>query len=434
VPRHPRGDEKHYQQLVHRLAPPFIREVLAALRSGQVTALAAAAELALGRTRFYELYADYLRACATRRQHSWVPGSSGGDHAAPWPAEVEPLLRKLLSSRPPASYSLAASEVKRRLHFHLDPATVRRFAMAHDLAPPRPARKAKASVRRWQCSKIGALWQLDATPHRWWPGGPPLPLLNMLDDCSRRRVGAQIYPTESLLAYLDFLPRAFLAHGLPLRLYVDCHSFFLSSVPDALTQLGAALHFYGITFRYASSPQAKGKIERSHQDWQNRLPALCAAEDIASIGPANPCSKNSAPIATPMSATANSAALRSPPGSSPKSRAAARCARRPNAHGGPTSSASAPPSKSSPTAASPQAARASASTLHPPLASSTASTQTATSPSSATPQLTAQDLNSFSTSRPPLEKTVRLCSQASVRLCSPYHRSAHSPCLRSAPS
>ena len=284
---HPRGDEKHYQQLAHRLAPPFVREVLASFRAGELTASVAAAELGLGRSRFYLLYADYLRACAQRRQRLWLPSASGGDHAAAWPAEVEPLLRRLLSSRPPASYSLAASEVQRRLGFPLDPATVRRFALANGLAPARSARKAKASVRRWQCSKIGALWQLDATPHRWWPAGPPLPLLNMLDDCSRRRVGAQIYPAESLLAYLDFLPRAFLAHGLPLRLYVDCHSFFLSSVPDALTQLGAALHFYGVTFRYASSPQAKGKIERSHQDWQNRLPALCSAEHIAAIAPAN---------------------------------------------------------------------------------------------------------------------------------------------------
>ena len=24
----------------------------------------------------------------------------------------------------------------------------------------------------WQCAKIGALWQLDATPHRWWPDRP----------------------------------------------------------------------------------------------------------------------------------------------------------------------------------------------------------------------------------------------------------------------
>jgi len=306
--------EKHDQQLVHRLAPPFLREVLASFRAQALTASTAAAELGLGRTRFDQLCADYRRACAARRQRSWIPGASGGDHAAPWPAEVEPLLRKLLSSRPPSNYSLAASAVKRRLGCHLDPATVRRFAHAAGLAPAQPARKAKAPVRRWQGAKIGALWQLDATPHRWWPEGSPLPLLNMLDDCSRRRVGAQIYPSESRLAYLDFLPRAFRAHGLPLRLYVDCHSFFLSSVPDALTQLGAALHFYSVSFRYASSPQAKGKIERSHQDWQNRLPALCAAEAIRTIAPANAllaylclhrATHERHPRAPPTSATAN---------------------------------------------------------------------------------------------------------------------------------
>jgi hypothetical protein len=281
------ADEKHYAQLLKRLAPPFLREVFASFRRGELTAATAAGELGLSRSRFYELYADYLRACAERRARSWVPGVSGGNHVAPWPKEVAPLLRKLLTNRPPAGYSLAASELKRRLDFDLDPASVRRFALAAGLAPSKPSKKPKAAIRRWQCAKIGALWQLDATPHRWWPQGPPLPLLNMLDDCSRRRVGAQIYPAESLLAYLDFLPRAFLAHGLPLRLYVDCHTFFLSSVPEALTQLGSALHFYDITFRYASSPQAKGKIERSHQDWQNRLPALLSTDGISTIPAAN---------------------------------------------------------------------------------------------------------------------------------------------------
>ncbi|KAB2641499.1 MAG: transposase family protein [Verrucomicrobia bacterium] len=102
-------------------------------------------------------------------------------------------------------------------------------------------------MRRWQCSKIGALWQLDATPHRWWPDGPMLPLLNMLDDCSRRRVGAQIYPSESLLAYLDFLPRAFLLHGLPLRLYVDCHSFFLE-----MQRISGPAFVYLVELKWAS--------------------------------------------------------------------------------------------------------------------------------------------------------------------------------------
>jgi hypothetical protein len=39
--------------------------------------------------------------------------------------------------------------------------------------------------------------------------------------------------------------------------------------------------------RYASSPQAKGKIGRSHQDWQNRLPALFAAEQLGDRPRAN---------------------------------------------------------------------------------------------------------------------------------------------------
>ena len=42
-----------------------------------------------------------------------------------------------------------------------------------------------------------------------------------------------------------------------------------------------------MSFRYASSPQAKGKIERSHQDWQNRLPAIFAADAITDLATAN---------------------------------------------------------------------------------------------------------------------------------------------------
>ena len=39
--------------------------------------------------------------------------------------------------------------------------------------------------------------------------------------------------------------------------------------------------------RYARTPQAKGKIERQHQYWQGRLPALFAAESIAHPEAAN---------------------------------------------------------------------------------------------------------------------------------------------------
>jgi transposase InsO family protein len=285
---HLRCDEKHYRQLPHRLGTPLIREVLAAFRRRELPAAIAAEELHLGRTRFYELYADYLHAAARGDGQTWTPGHSGGDHAPDWPQGAEALVRKLLSARPPAPYRFAASEVHRRLGVPMDPATVRRWAIANALAHPTPLRRPPASLRRWQCLKIGALWQLDATPHRWFPGDQRhYPLLDLLDDCSRVCTGAKIYHAEDLLAYFDFLPAAFIEHGLPLELYVDCHSFFFPQRPEALTQLGAALHFYGVSLRYARTPQAKGKIERQHQYWQGRLPALFAAESITTPQDAN---------------------------------------------------------------------------------------------------------------------------------------------------
>jgi hypothetical protein len=113
-------------------------------------------------------------------------------------------------------------------------------------------------------------------------------MLNVLDDCSRLFTGSKIYQQEILLAYFDFLPQAFTSYGLPLALYVDYHTFFFSTTPEALTTLGQALKFYGITFRYAPTPQAKGKVEREHQFWQNRLPAYFAAEQITTLDAANP--------------------------------------------------------------------------------------------------------------------------------------------------
>ena len=262
---------------------------MAAFRAQQLNARRAARQLGLSRSRFYKLYADYLRACAHHQQDRWLPGTSGGDHAPDWPQPVLALLRKRLASKPPANYSFAASEVLRLCDFKLDRAQVRRWAIANHLAHPKPGAKTPAPIRRWQRTQIGELWQLDASPHRWFPGlKRTFPMLNMLDDCSRLFTASKLYQHENLLAYYDFLPAAFLDYGLPLQLYVDFHSFFFTHVPAALTQLGQALRFYGVSFRYAPTPQAKGKVEREHQYWQNRLPAYFASEKISDLAQANP--------------------------------------------------------------------------------------------------------------------------------------------------
>ena len=283
------SDEKAQgSQLAARHAAPLVRHVLEQFRTQQLPAAQAASALGVSCRRLYQLHHDYLKAYARRQHVAWRPRVSGGDHVPAWPATVIALLHKRLSSQPPASYSFAASEALRLCGFQLDRAQVRRWALANRRAHASPPPRAQAAVRRWQRTQIGELWQLDATPHRWFVGVARLyPLLNLLDDCSRYHLGTTLYERELLLAYLDFLPTAFRAYGLPLELYVDYHSLFFSSVPEALTQLGAALHFYGVSFRYAPTPQAKGKIERDHQYWQNRLPAYFASEAITDLGVAN---------------------------------------------------------------------------------------------------------------------------------------------------
>jgi hypothetical protein len=178
--------------------------------------------------------------------------------------------------------------VLRRHDFTLHRATVRRWALRQGLAPIGPAKNPPRPVRRWQVQYIGQLWQYDASPHRWFPGQERQPsLLGLIDDHSRLISGACIYERENLPAHLDFLPAAFRQHGLPLALYVDYHSFFFTSQPDSLTQLASALRFYEVSLRYAPTPQAKGKIERSHDFWQKRLPPLFSAEQITTLPEAN---------------------------------------------------------------------------------------------------------------------------------------------------
>lgn len=225
---------------------------------------------------------------AQGRAESWVPGISGGDHAVDWPTEVTELLRRLLSSKPASSYSAAASELLRRFGFKTDRASVRRWALANGLAADTRYKAPPKPVKRWQVRDWGALWQYDASPHLWLPHQDQKDaLLNLLDDATRYNVAARLYASETLLAHLDFLERAFQANGLPLALYVDYHSFFFTHTADAFTQLGASLHFYGVALRYAPTPQAKGKVERRHHYFQGRLPALFAAETITNLSQAN---------------------------------------------------------------------------------------------------------------------------------------------------
>ena len=271
------------QQIANRLGVAHVRDTIMQLVAGAVTREQAMEDLQIGRTRLYELKASYLAARASGAGDKWEPGLSGGDHAEPWPDEEQRFFRRVLSPCGESkrySYAFAASELGRRFGHEVDRGQVRHWAMENGIkiAVPRP--RPLAHVRRWQRKAIGELWQLDATPDRFLGRGrSAYQLLDMLDDCSRVQVGCRLYLRECVRSYLDLFYRAFSRYGLPLEIYVDKAGFFRGENGE-LTQLGRRLKFYDVSFVFANAPESKGKIERIHLVWQDRLPAYFEREGI----------------------------------------------------------------------------------------------------------------------------------------------------------
>jgi hypothetical protein len=235
--------------------------------------------LAIGKTRLYELRGSYLKARASGQLDAWRPGVSGGNHSSPWDERVTKFLRAAITNG--YNYSFAASEVTRLYGIRLVRSQVRHWAIREGVSPPPRPPRLPAHLRRWQRQAVGELWQMDATPDYWFGRQEPAyPMINMLDDCSRLQVGCAIYRRENIPAYLHFLHNAFAQYGLPLQIYVDQAGIFTGHKEISVTQIEQRLLFYDISFVVANTPEAKGKVERIHQVWQDRLPPYFALNGL----------------------------------------------------------------------------------------------------------------------------------------------------------
>ena len=271
------------KQIVNRLGVAHVRDTVKSFSEGSISLAQALSELGIGKTRLYELKTDFLRAKAMGASECWTPGSSGGNHMQAWPEEAQRFLRKVLGTDSNAarySYAFAASELGRKFGFFVDRGQVRHWALDHGIKSFLEKPRVTPHVKRWQRACIGELWQLDATPDYFFGREhSQLHLIDMLDDCSRLQVGCSLYIHERVGSYLHLFYRAFMRYGLPLQIYVDKAMFFCRD-DGSDTQLAKRLRFYGVTFMCANTPAAKGKIERVHQVWQDRLPRYFKYEGL----------------------------------------------------------------------------------------------------------------------------------------------------------
>jgi transposase InsO family protein len=268
-------------QIGTRLGLAHVHDVFKQVCERTLSLEQACESLGVAKTRLYELRSGYLEARAAGTIEAWRPGVSGGNHAAPWDDQVVRFLRAAI--RNGYRYAFAASEVDRLYHVVLARSQVRHWAIREGICLPSKPPRLPAHLRRWQRQAVGELWQMDATPDHWFgPEAPVYPLLDMLDDCSRLQVGCAIYRSENVPAYLHFFHDAFMEYGLPLEIYVDQAKIFISNLENSVTRIGQRLKFYDVSFVIANTPEAKGKVERVHQVWQDRLPPYFALNGLTS--------------------------------------------------------------------------------------------------------------------------------------------------------
>lgn len=142
---------------------------------------------------------------------------------------------------------------------------------------------------------FGELVQLDGSFHWWYEArGPRGCLMNLVDDATGRTL-ARLGDEETIWAAADVLRRWTEAYGVPLALYTDWKKVYVR-VPNAeaqvtgavpLTQCGRMCASLGIQIIAASSPQAKGRVERNHGTHQDRLVKKLRRVGIADATTAN---------------------------------------------------------------------------------------------------------------------------------------------------
>lgn len=128
--------------------------------------------------------------------------------------------------------------------------------------------------RRDRKAHFGELVQVDGSFHDWLEGrGPRGCMMTMTDDATGTML-ARLGAEETFWSVVNLL-RAWIAkYGVPRALYTDWKHVYRSPIPGQsieATQFGRICSRLGIELIGASSPQAKGRVERSHGTNQDRL-------------------------------------------------------------------------------------------------------------------------------------------------------------------
>jgi len=255
--------------------------VLVQILEGRLTVSDAARLLGLS-TRHLQ------RLLATVRQHG-LAALAHGNRGRPSPHRLPDATRERLLTLARTTYAGCndchlTDLVAEREQLHLSRPTVQRWLRAAGIGSPRKRQPPRHRRRRERIPQAGLLVQLDGSHHPWLEDrGPRLVLHAAIDDATSAVLVGVFRPEEDAHGYFLLLRRLIQRYGVPAAAYTDRHGLFHRDprTPRSLaeqltdtappTQIGRALHELGIRWIPASSPQAKGRVERLFGTLQDRL-------------------------------------------------------------------------------------------------------------------------------------------------------------------
>ena len=179
--------------------------------------------------------------------------------------------------------------------------TIERALKSNGIKSPRSIRRPAKHRLRERKSFEGELVQMDASIFDWLSNGSYYHLHGAIDDATGKILALYFEKEENFNGYCELMFQMNERCGLPGRIYVDGRTVF--SVPNRLrqltleeelagenparTQFARAMDTLGVKISIASSPQAKGRIEKLWNTLQDQLVKELRLNGINDIVKAN---------------------------------------------------------------------------------------------------------------------------------------------------
>ena len=267
---------------------------------GTITIKQVAIALGLSERRVKQIKKEVLENGVKSIQH----GNRGRKPKNTIPDETK---KKILELRSSYEYEISNFKhfqelLKERENIDISYSALYNILRSAGIKSPKKHRKSKLHHRRKRKECEGMMLQADGTPFDWFETGEKYSLHGFIDDATGKITGLYMCKNECLLGYLEVLRQTLENFGIPVSLYPDKYSVFfppkkvddhitieeqLSGREKGITQFGRIVEELGINMFPASSPQAKGRIERLWETLQSRLVTEFRINKIKTIEDAN---------------------------------------------------------------------------------------------------------------------------------------------------